>query len=106
VPDAATAPVSGCETPILIVSCAWTDKAARIAAEPIAIDDRMLGRLHALAGPWTAADRLPALADIPGSGQVVRGGGPVLTVFARGDTGAASVAELRSRVEAVKTVTG
>jgi hypothetical protein len=58
------------------------------------------------AGPWTAADRLPALADIPGSGQVVRGGGPVLTVFARGDTGPASVAELRSRVEAVKTVTG
>ena len=83
----------------------WS-KAVLFAAEPVAIDDHVLGRLHALAGPWTAADRLPALADIPGSGQVVRGGGPVLTVFARGDTGAASVAELRSRVEAVKTVTG
>jgi predicted ATP-grasp superfamily ATP-dependent carboligase len=83
----------------------WS-KAVLFAAEPIAIDDRMLSRLHALAGPWTAADRLPAIADIPCPGQVLRGGGPVLTVFARGDTGAASVAELRSRVEAVKTVTG
>ena len=83
----------------------WS-KAVLFAADTVAIDDHVLGRLHALADPWTAADRLPALADIPGSGQVLRGAGPVLTVFARGDTVATSVAELRSRIEAVKTVTG
>jgi predicted ATP-grasp superfamily ATP-dependent carboligase len=83
----------------------WS-KAVLVAAAPVAIDAHVLSRLHALAGPWTAADRLPALADIPGSGQVVRGGGPVLTVFARGHTVVATAAALRSRVEAVKTVTG
>ena len=83
----------------------WS-KAVLFAAEPVAIDDRMLSRLHALADPWTASDRLPAIADIPCPGQVLRGGGAMLTVFARGHTVAATAAALRSRIEAVKTVTG
>src|SRR5207249_2914162 len=52
-------------------------------------------------GPWTetarAPDplRLPEYADVPDAGERIEAGRPVLTLFARGDTPEACVAELR-----------
>ena len=83
----------------------WS-KAILFAARPTPIDASLLERLAERASPWAAADGHPALADIPRPGQVLRAGGPVLTVFARGDTEAESVAELDRRIAAVIDLTG
>jgi predicted ATP-grasp superfamily ATP-dependent carboligase len=71
------------------------------------------GRRHATTAPpteliedraadWTAADGMPAIADIPCPGQRLPAGGPLVTVFARGDTAADSLAILRRRVAEVR----
>lgn len=54
------------------------------------------------AAAWSAADGMPAIADIPCSGQPLPAGGPLVTVFARGDTVASSLATLRLRIADVR----
>jgi predicted ATP-grasp superfamily ATP-dependent carboligase len=54
------------------------------------------------AAAWSAADGMPAIADIPCPGQPLPAGGPLVTVFARGDTMASSLATLRHRVADVR----
>lgn len=83
----------------------WS-KAILFTADPVTIDDPMLDRLRALCGPWTDADGLPAMADIPRPGQVLRCGAPIVTAFARGHTATESIAELRRRIDTVISVTG
>jgi serine/threonine-protein kinase len=46
------------------------------------------------------------IADIPRPGERLRAGGPLLTIFARGDAPQASRAELDRRIAAVKMLTG
>jgi len=83
----------------------WS-KAILFAARPTSIDTPLLDRLAERAAPWTNADGRAALADIPRSGQVLRTGTPVLTVFARGDTEPESIAVLDDRIAALIALTG
>ena len=83
----------------------WS-KAILFAHAPVAVDDRKLERLRLLSTDWSTPDGLPALADIPHSGQTLRAGAPVLTVFARGDSSRESLDQLQCRLAAVKTITG
>ncbi|MGI9178852.1 MAG: ATP-grasp domain-containing protein [Pirellulales bacterium] len=55
-----------------------------------------------LAAPWTEADGAAAIADIPRPGQLLPAGGPLVTIFARGDTAARSLTVLRKRVAEVR----
>jgi uncharacterized protein len=59
-------------------------------------------RVATVTGDWTEADGAPALADLPRGGAVLPARGPIVTVFARGDTPARSLATLRTRVAAVR----
>ena len=60
-------------------SGSWS-KAILFAAEEIAVDEAVLHRLRAAAGPAVAG--WPMLADIPSPPQVIPAGGPVCTIFA------------------------
>ncbi len=68
--------------------------AARFAPPTDMIED--------LAASWTTADGAAAVADIPRPGQPLPAGGPLVTVFARGDTAARSLTVLRRRVAEVR----
>jgi predicted ATP-grasp superfamily ATP-dependent carboligase len=83
----------------------WS-KAILFAASAVAIDAQLLDQARRLASHWSAADGWPAIADIPRSGQVLRAGAPVLTVFARGETSAESHDELRRRSAALTAIIG
>jgi predicted ATP-grasp superfamily ATP-dependent carboligase len=77
-------------------------KAVLFARREIPVDAPLLARLAALARPWTAADGgWPAVADIPRPEQMLAAGSPVVSIFARGDGTAETVAALRDRVAAV-----
>lgn len=58
--------------------------------------------LETLASPWTAADGIGAVADIPQPGEPLPRGGPLITVFACGATASRSLATLRHRVAEVR----
>lgn len=58
--------------------------------------------LERLAERWSAADGLPAIRDIPAFRTALPAGGPLVTVFASGDSAAESLAILRRRVTAVR----
>lgn len=75
----------------------WS-KAIVFLPSATAIDGTLLDRLLDVSAAWTAADGRPAIADIPRPGQVLRAGGPFLTIFARGDTPRDSEKCLRRRV--------
>jgi predicted ATP-grasp superfamily ATP-dependent carboligase len=83
----------------------WS-KAVLFTPAELHFDDRMLDGILALKADWTAADCWPAIADIPRPGERLRAGGPLLTIFARGDAPQASRAELDRRIAAVKMLTG
>jgi predicted ATP-grasp superfamily ATP-dependent carboligase len=83
----------------------WS-KAILFAAHPLPLDGHLIERVRGLAAPWSDADGHGAIADIPRAGQVLRAGAPVLTVFGRGESPAASTAELRRRIEALQAITG
>ena len=83
----------------------WS-KAVLFAAASLTVDERLLDGLLKLSAGWTAADGWPAIADIPRSGERVRAGGPLLTVFASSDTPHASRERLEQRLAALKAVTG
>jgi len=55
-------------------------------------------RILAAAAAWTAADGLPAVADVPAADEPLVPHGPLVTVFACGPTAADVAAELRARV--------
>jgi predicted ATP-grasp superfamily ATP-dependent carboligase len=57
-------------------------KAVLFAPCDVAVDDRLLDAVAALADGWTIADGWPAIADIPQPGQTIGAGRPLLTVFA------------------------
>lgn len=57
-----------------------------------------LARLLAAATTWTAADGLPAVADVPAADEPLVPHGPLVTVFACGATAADVAAELQARV--------
>ncbi len=73
---------------------AFTPPAATAAAVTAAVAE--------LAERWTAADGLPAVADVPRSDEPPTPGAPLITVFARGDTAAQAVATLRDRVRELR----
>ena len=58
--------------------------------------------VETLASPWTAADGIGAVADIPQPGEPLPRGGPLITVFACGPTASRSLATLRRRVAEVR----
>lgn len=60
------------------------------------------GRIEGATAAWSAADGLPAVADIPAAGAILPAGGPLVTVFARGDSMAGALALLRRRVAFVR----
>jgi uncharacterized protein len=71
---------------------------------PLAITDERVAFWHTHAAAWSRADGgRPALADIPAAGHTLSARAPVLTVFARGDSAAATRAELRRRVAVLST---
>lgn len=83
----------------------WS-KAILFSADALFIDAELLDRLRCLAAPWADADGHSAIADVPHAGQTLQARAPVLTVFARGESPAASEAALRQRIDALKRVTG
>ena len=88
-----------------VTTAVWS-KAILFTSDPLAIDRSLVGRLLDRAAGWTSADGWPAIADVPRPGQTLRAGGPVLTVFARGDSAPASLCQLRDRIDGVRDVTG
>lgn len=54
--------------------------------------------IDAVAATWSAVDTAPAVADVPAADEPLPAGGPILTVFARGESPARSLATLRRRV--------
>ena len=91
--------------PVRANDTVWS-KAILFTAHSLPIDEHLRERVRLLAAPWTDADGHRAIADIPRAGQVLRAGAPLLTVFGRGESPAASTAELRRRIEALQTITG
>jgi predicted ATP-grasp superfamily ATP-dependent carboligase len=59
-------------------------------------------RVAATGRTWADSDGAAAIADLPRGGQRLPPGAPLVTVFARGDTPARSLAILRTRVGAVR----
>jgi predicted ATP-grasp superfamily ATP-dependent carboligase len=56
----------------------------------------------AAAEPWTRADGVAAVADVPAADVPLAGGAPLVTVFARGPRAGAAAAELRARVRVLR----
>jgi len=54
------------------------------------------------AAPWTAADGMPAVVDIPAAGVVPAAGAPLVTVFACGATPRLAESLLRDRVLSIR----
>jgi len=81
----------------------WS-KAILFAPTAIVIDRPLVERLLARAAEWTADDGLPSMADLPRPGQTLRAGSPVLTVFARAASAAASLSRLRLRLSVVRSL--
>jgi uncharacterized protein len=67
-------------------------------APPNATAARVTDTLARLAERWTAADGLPAVADVPQPDEPPTPGAPLVTVFARGNTTAQALATVRGRV--------
>lgn len=65
---------------------------------------RVAEAIAARAERWTAADGRPAVADIPRPEEPPHPGGPLVTVFARGETDAEAVATLRRRVRDLRSL--
>lgn len=66
---------------------------------PLAVTADLIGEWAAIGAAWTRVDGgQRALADIPTLGQTIAPRAPVFTVFARGDSTAATLAALRRRI--------
>jgi predicted ATP-grasp superfamily ATP-dependent carboligase len=65
-------------------------------------DCRVPPVLEMVAGELNDPRGWPAMADLPRTGEVIRAGQPVVTVFASGKTVDGVEAELRQRVETAK----
>ncbi len=63
----------------------WS-KAVLFAPRGVAVDERLLDAVAAVAEPWTKDDGWPAIADIPQPGQTIASGSPVITLFSRGNS--------------------
>jgi predicted ATP-grasp superfamily ATP-dependent carboligase len=81
-------------------SATWA-KAVLFAPTALRLTPARAGRLADRAAAWTAADGWRALADIPDPRAYLPAGGPVVTLFARGATAAASRRRLRERAREV-----
>ncbi|MBM4010844.1 MAG: ATP-grasp domain-containing protein [Planctomycetes bacterium] len=97
-----------------LAACGW----GRAAEPPPAASDVVWGKaivrmprgasaphgdgILAAAEPWTAADGLPAVADIPAAGVVPAVGGPLVTVFACGRTLPQVESLLRQRAVSIR----
>lgn len=62
--------------------------------------------LAALAERWTAHDGMAALADVPASDQWPAAGGPLVTLFAAGESESAARATLRRRMLTLRRAVG
>jgi predicted ATP-grasp superfamily ATP-dependent carboligase len=69
-------------------------------------DCRVSPVLEMVAGELNDPRRWPAMADLPQTGQEIRAGQPVVTVFGSGETLERVEAELRQRVATVKQMLG
>jgi predicted ATP-grasp superfamily ATP-dependent carboligase len=69
-------------------------------------DCRVSPVLEMVAGELNDPRRWPAMADLPRTGEEIRAGQPVVTVFGRGETLERVEAELRQRVATVKQMLG
>jgi len=82
-------------------SCIWGK--AIVFAPRCPRPDAVAG-VVAAAAAWTAADGLPAIADVPAVDEPCVPAGPLVTVFARGATGGAVAAVLRARVRILRAL--
>ena len=83
---------------------AWV-KAVLFAVEPTPVSQPLIDGLTRETDPWTQADGgWPALADIPGPGQTIPVGAPVVTIFAVARSAEDALAILRDRVARVDTL--
>jgi predicted ATP-grasp superfamily ATP-dependent carboligase len=69
-------------------------------------DCRVSQVLQMVAGEVNDPRAWPAMADLPRTGEEIRAGQPVVTVFAAGNTAEQVEAELRQRVKTVKQMVG
>ena len=60
------------------------------------------GWLESATAEWSDADGVSAIADIPRPGSLIPPGAPILTVFARAETAARSLAILQRRVSLLR----
>jgi uncharacterized protein len=80
---------------------AWS-KAVVFATQRVRSVAPPAASVAAITAAWTEADGAAALADLPRGGVELPAGGPIVTVFAHGDTPARSLATLRTRVAAIR----
>jgi len=81
---------------------AWWAKAIVFVPRDRPIVPVMPEELEACAARWSNHDGMPAIADIPADDEPLRAGSPLVTVFARGRSAAATVRALGHRARAIR----
>jgi predicted ATP-grasp superfamily ATP-dependent carboligase len=101
---AATVHVPSASVPSANVSAGTWGKAVLFAAHDVVVGARVdaeLGRAH---DRWSRADGWPAVADVPCTGTRIDARRPLVTLFARGDTGPSVRRTLRRRAAALTKI--